>query len=216
MGQLLEKAKQTLETMFNRAFKVLNNGSKFSIKISVYRNYNAPVNKLLQNSNWECDAENLVKFLQTIRAEYGWGNEAVEIGLWQANQETNLSQVILIGDAGANDKSEVSYKRQRNDVELRYSSLFSNPTFYLDELNSLVVKGVTVNAFYLKNSKSEREQQIDIQNFQEIARIGQGKYEFLHLDSQNSSQILIDLITQQVLYSIGGENLVEAYRNTIW
>jgi hypothetical protein len=37
--------------------------------------------------------------LKTIVVEGGWVNEANEIGLFHANRETDLSQIILIGDA---------------------------------------------------------------------------------------------------------------------
>ena len=215
MRKLLEKTKQTLEIMFNRAFKILNNGSKFSIKISIYRNYDAPVSKLLQNSNWESQADNLIQFLQTIYAQYGQGNEAIEIGLWQANQEINLNQVILIGDAGPNNLMEIEKNRRMNLAELQ-KSVFAEKTNYLDELKKLSSKGVKVNAVYLKNNKSSAQQREDIQILKKISEIGNGKYEYLDLDSANSSQLLIDLITQQVLFSIGGENLVEVYRTTKW
>ena len=188
---------------------ILAKGSKFAIKIAVYRNYNAPVNKLIQNSNWETQADNLVQFLQTVRPEYGMTNEAIEIAFQQANQEINLAHVILIGDAGANTKVEVLEKRKKNYAELKTSRDFAQEMFYLDELNRLVAKGVKVNAVYLKNGKSIIQQQQDIKNFQDIAENGTGKYEYLDLDSKNSSQLLIDLITQQVLFSIGGEDLVE-------
>ena len=215
MRQLLEKTKQTLETMFNRAFSVLNSSSKFSIKIAVYRNYDAAKeNKLIQNSNWESEAENLVKFLQTVRAEFGLGNEAIEIGFWQANREVNLSQVILIGDAAPNTENDVQQKRLKYPEGLRKSVDFANPVFYLTELHKLVAKNVIVNAIYLKNIKKDQNvQKTDIESFQEIARLGKGKYEYLDLFSSNSSQLLIDLITQQVLFSIGGEDLIEVYRS---
>jgi hypothetical protein len=52
----------------------------------------------LQQSTWETKPQTLINFLWAIKTEGGWGNEAIVIGLFQANQEKNLSQVILIGD----------------------------------------------------------------------------------------------------------------------
>ena len=45
----------------------------------------------------------------------GQGNEAIEIGLWHANQEYNIkpiTQIIIIGDAAPNTDSELSQKGQ--------------------------------------------------------------------------------------------------------
>ena len=46
----------------------------------------------------------------------GQGNEAIEIGLWHANQEYNIkpiTQIIIIGDAAPNTDSELSQKGQK-------------------------------------------------------------------------------------------------------
>ena len=72
--------------------------NSFQIKIVVYRNYNSNESEILQLSSWENKAQNLINFLKTVHPNGGWGNEAIEMGLWYANQEADLSQVILIGD----------------------------------------------------------------------------------------------------------------------
>jgi hypothetical protein len=52
--------------------------------------------------------------MSTINADGGWGNEAIEIGLWHANKEHErelITQVILIDDALSNNYGEVHVKR---------------------------------------------------------------------------------------------------------
>lgn len=97
MSHLLDKTKRTLGVMFERVRQVLEgqamDAASFQMKLAVYRNYNCPENLLLQQSSWENRPENLVEFLEQVYATGGWGNEAVEVGLWSANQEQNLSQV---------------------------------------------------------------------------------------------------------------------------
>lgn len=59
------------------------------MKIAGYRNYSSLEKKLYQASpGWISDFKSLSRFLQnTLQIEGGEGNEAIEIGLWHANQE---------------------------------------------------------------------------------------------------------------------------------
>ena len=102
MYTLLDKTKKTLEVMLGRVGQILEDNNfdpnSFQIKIVVYRNYNSNESEILQSSTWENKAHNLINFLKTVYPDGGWGNEAIEMGLWYANQEDDLSQVILIGD----------------------------------------------------------------------------------------------------------------------
>jgi hypothetical protein len=99
MNHLLDKTKRTLGVMFERVRQVLQaqelDTGSFQMKLAVYRNYNVPENLLLQQSSWENRPDSLVEFLEQVYATGGWGNEAVEVGLWLANQEQNLSQVSV-------------------------------------------------------------------------------------------------------------------------
>ena len=52
-----------------------------------YRNYNSTKDMLLQASTWATDADVLEQFLQTLKADGGWGREAIEVGLAHANEE---------------------------------------------------------------------------------------------------------------------------------
>jgi len=91
------------------------------IKIGGYRNYLSLEKKLYQASpSWTSDTNALCHFLsRTLDIDGGEGNEAIEIGLWHANQEIindngiPLSMIIIIGDAPPNTVEEVKMKRDR-------------------------------------------------------------------------------------------------------
>ena len=91
MVNLLHKSKNTVGTMFERAKQILLDNKldkdSFQIQFVFYRNYNSLADKLLQISPWENKPENLRKFAETINAEGGWANEAIEVALWHANME---------------------------------------------------------------------------------------------------------------------------------
>lgn len=78
----------------------------------VYRNYNAPSEKLLERTTFESTAHNLKDFLKNVEANYGWGNEAIEVAMQAINKEEDVDQVIIIADAAANTEEEVPYKRR--------------------------------------------------------------------------------------------------------
>ncbi|CAF4350286.1 unnamed protein product, partial [Rotaria magnacalcarata] len=89
--------------MFERTSEILKDhkmdSNSFQLQFAVYRNYNSLEDKLLQSSPWETKPNNLRAFMNTIGVEGGWVNEAIEIGLWHANQEHErepITQVILI------------------------------------------------------------------------------------------------------------------------
>ncbi|ETO01529.1 hypothetical protein RFI_35911, partial [Reticulomyxa filosa] len=198
MGHLLQKAKNAVSTMFERISTILKeNGespNSFEMQFVVYRNYNAPADMLLQTSTWESKPENLRSFMESIQANYGWGNEAIEIGFSHVSRETtkgSVSQVILIGDAPANTKEEVLMKRkeskQYNLGEAYWNSnaLYSNPTYYEDELALLKQHNIPVHAFYVENKAQK--------NFMQIANISGGRCEKLDINSKRGSDQLTDL-----------------------
>ncbi|CAF4705970.1 unnamed protein product [Rotaria sp. Silwood1] len=103
MYYLLHKCKNTVDIMFERASEILKEqnikSDSFQLQFVVYRNYNSREDKILQSSPWETKPDNLRAFMNTIEVEGGWNNEAIEIGLWHANEENereNITQVILI------------------------------------------------------------------------------------------------------------------------
>ncbi|CAF3762063.1 unnamed protein product, partial [Rotaria sp. Silwood1] len=168
MSHLLQKSKNTVGLMFERAAEILkmNNISadSFEIQFVVYRNYCCQENKILQHSPWETKPDNLRAFMNTINVEGGLGNEAIEIGLWHANKEherEDITQVILIGDAPPNTKTEVTDKRRHKGEDYwKTTKFFARPTYCEDELAKLISKKIPVHAFYVDNRAQQAFQQI--------------------------------------------------------
>lgn len=216
MSYLIDGTKATIGTMFDRASQVLKDSSmkqkNFAMQFVAYRNYNSKEDKLLQSSTWESKPEDLRAFLKTVRAEGGWGNEAIEVGFWHVNQEaerSTVSQVILIGDAPANSTQEVSSKRGNFGESYWRGTKFARPTDMTTELKQLQQKGIPVHAFFVANRAK--------QCFQKIAKTSSGRTEFLDINSSSGADTLTNLVTEQVLRNIGGdpiegEALVKAYR----
>ena len=98
MSDLIKRCKNTIEEMFKRARLVIESlgiTNPFEIQLAVYRNYDAPFNPpktttgLLDYSNWEILPANLKFFMETVEADHGLGNEAIEIGNITTNTNTN-------------------------------------------------------------------------------------------------------------------------------
>jgi hypothetical protein len=218
MSHLIQKAKNTVGKMFERASGILTekgiNPDAFEMQFAVYRNYDCRAEKLLQVSSWETKPDNLRAFMDTIAAEGGtWEPEAVEIGLWHANREADdggVSQVILIGDAPANDEKLVDLGRKKYLGEVYWQTTkFVEKTHYLREIESLKQKGIRVHGFFVARSAKV--------DFERIAKETGGRSEFLDVNSSSGADALTDLVTEEVLRSVGGnENgaaLVAAYQS---
>ena len=148
MADLISLAKQTVGEMFKRAFAVLGpKAAGVSMQLGVYRNFNAPDDLRLETTDWESSSEPLFNFLKNVVASYGWGREAVELGVYHAVQQhlvEPISQVIIIGDAPPNTRAESDLKR----AEYTNSSRFPNPVYFDDQRAALMEAGVIVHAFY--------------------------------------------------------------------
>jgi hypothetical protein len=215
MSGLLSAAKETVCTMFERASIVLAEkglpSDAFQMQFAIYRNYNSAENKILQVSPWNSKASNLRAFMDTIGPEGGWGNEAIEIGLWHAVKESEMpdliSQVILIGDAPANSQNEITQKRAHFGENYWKTTRFDKPTYYASELKKLKDKNIPIHAFYLTSSAKK--------NFEEIARETSGRCEQLNIHSAQGAELLTDFVTEEVLRKTGGDEgdaIVELYR----
>jgi hypothetical protein len=149
--------------------------------------------------------------MNTISPEGGCGNEAIEIGLWHAVNESempdSISQVILIGDAPANSENEVTQKRARSGENYWKTTKFAKPTYYASELKKLKDKEIPVHAFYLTPSAKN--------NFEEIARETSGRCEQLDIHSAQGAKLFTDFVTEEVLRKTAGDEgnaVVELYR----
>ena len=215
MSSLLSAAKETVCTMFERASDILTDrqlpSNTFQMQIAVYRNYNSTESKILQASPWETKASNLREFLNRIGPEGGMGAEAIEIGLWHAVKESemedSISQVILIGDAPANTRLEVSQKRASFGEEYWEKTRFGKPTYYEHELQKLKEKHIPVHAFYLTSYAKH--------NFRQIASETRGRCEQLIIQSSEGAESLTNFVTEEVLRKAAGaqgDAAVELYR----
>jgi hypothetical protein len=149
--------------------------------------------------------------MSTIGPEGGLGNEAIEIGLWHAVNESetqdSISQVILIGDAPANSPDEVTQKRTRLGENYWKSTRFNQPTHYTFELKKLKDKNIPVHAFYLTQSAKN--------NFVEIAHETSGRCQELNIHSSDGAESLTHFVIEEVLRQTAGDQgnaVVELYR----
>ncbi|ETO11722.1 hypothetical protein RFI_25649 [Reticulomyxa filosa] len=212
MQHLLQKAKNAVCTMFDRISTILKDKELppdcFEMQFMVYRNYNASEDMILQASPWESKPDNLRKFMETVRADYGLGNEAIEIGLACVNTEAgkeDVSQVILIGDMPPNKRQEVDKKRQIKGEHCWKGTKFSIPTYYKKELDLLKQSNITVHAFYV-GEKAKR-------HFEAIARTSGGKCAELQINSDQGSEQLIDIVSTTILKHAGRSREPNLLRN---
>jgi hypothetical protein len=174
MSHLLNGAKAMVATMFKRTFDLLADHklppSSIMIKIAVYRNYNSTADKLLETSGWENNAVYLSSFLNGIHVDGGWGNEAMEVALYDAANEAEfgrVSQVLVIGDAPPNTAQEVTHRRNSDRGQAYWSrTKFAEQRLWSTEVNRLVDRDVPIHTFYVDNDAKKA--------FEEIARLSKG------------------------------------------
>ena len=202
--------------MFERAQKVLTDEGiakdSFQLQFAGYRNYNSSSDLILQHSTWTSKASELKKYLKNIEVDGGWGNEAVEVGLWHAAQEhkkEQISQVIIIGDAPPNTESDIENKRKGIFSRIYWAaSRYSKVQHWAQEIKVFVEDHIPVHTFYVdKQAKS---------SFELIAKMTSGNCEELDIYSQNGSERLTSLVTMQILKDVGerkglGNKLVDSY-----
>jgi hypothetical protein len=215
MYALLHKCKNTVDIMFKRASEILQvhniPPNSFQLQFVVYRNYNSKEESILQCSTWETKPDELRTFMNKIEVDGGLGNEAVEIGLWYANQENKrepITQVILIGDAPPNTRDEVKTNRKQFGEAYWLKTKFQQQTYYEDELENLKMSKISVHAFYVEKRAKD--------TFEKIAKSTGGRCEMLDINSEAGANMLTNLVTEEILKNIGGsakgDALVKAYR----
>ncbi len=206
MSHLITKTKHCIVDFFNRIQQILKDqgcNAQLNVQFAAYRNYNTPVEQILQLSPLSTDPSKLQTFMRGVDVAGGWGNEAIEVGLLHANTMENLNHVILIGDRPPNTRLDVEVKRNYDYGEQYWSKSIGPATYYKDELRELVNKKVIVDTFHVAVDAAEK--------FGDIARFSGGSNEFLDINSAGGSQQLIDAFCCSVLKQIGGEAFVEAY-----
>ena len=217
MGGVLDQVKMTVQSMFERAHTILEDEgypNAFEMQFAVYRNYNAQ-GMILEHSTWERKPDNLRAFMSEVRACYGLGNEAIEIGLRHVNQEREaeeVSQVILIGDMPPNTRGEV--KMHRAGASFNAGNKWAEETYYEDELQHIIDAEIPVHAFYV-DVHAEKA-------FRDIASRTNGSTGPLDITSTKGAEMLTSLVTERILVNVNKvthgsaemeKKLIESYRS---
>ena len=93
-----------------------------------YSKYNVPVDQIVEASTWETKPHNLSTFLKDLYVRGGWGPEAIETGLMHAlceHTKRPIDQIILVGDAPANNLAQVRSNRATGLPSLGNESYWS-------------------------------------------------------------------------------------------
>ena len=209
MCHLLEKSKNTVATMFERARAVLQEKGctqGFELQFACYRNYDQKQEALLQVSPWSPRPENLKQFMAGVSASGGTHlEEAVEVALFHANSEADgLAQVILIGDAPPNTAHQIDEGRARFGEGYWAGTRFAQRTDWEAEARRLADRAIPVHAFYVDRDAEGA--------FKLISERTGGTSGFLDVNSADGAALLTDTVTECILRGIGGEAYVAAYQ----
>jgi len=222
MNALIEKTKLCISTFFDRCQKVLDSEgvtSGFELQLAGYSNYNVKVEDILENSTWEVKPHNLSIFLTNLRVRGGWSSEAVEVGLMHALQEHQkrpIDQIVIIGDAPAQPLSDVTRKRadktsgHQGDAywDTRRPVWAPSGIPKKDAAGMLLdiqaIKPVPLHCYYMNNRAKESFERL-------AAATGGGSAHPLDVNSKEGAQLLTDAVCKQILSSLGGKALEDAY-----
>ena len=220
MNSLIEKTKTCIGTFFDRVQKVLDHEgieSGFELQIVAYSNYNVLVDEILEASTWEAKPHNLARFLSGLDTRGGWGPEAIELGLMHAlleHQKRPINQIIVIGDAGANSMANINHNRacglKDGDAYWDAQRPVWSPTGIpkmeaVNVLNSIqAVHPVPIHCYHMASRAKGSFEQLA------AATVG-GTAQKLDVNSSSGAQLLTDAVCKQILSSLGGKALEDAY-----
>ena len=124
----------------------------------------------------------------------GFKKEAIEIGLWYANQQKQLNMILLIGDAAPNPLDHVLRERKGNWAQKDWDRTEYPSTHYLNEIELLKQKNIPVHSFYLHLDAKK--------DFQEISTITGGKsFDCTQMDEVLNSETFTDLLMYNYIQS---------------
>lgn len=186
----------------------------FEVQLAVYGNYSCYKKYLFEKSDFTSKPGTLRTFMNDIATNGGQGNEAVECGLFHANEllgkngSNYIDQIVLLGDMPPNTPEECTsrqnYYRGRHG---KYGSVDNS----LIQIEKLRRHNVPIYTFYLENYRETKK------SFEEIAAKTNGKSYPLDVKSPTGSKDLADALAQRILAKVGEKTnhneLVEEYCN---
>ena len=230
MSNLLGKAKNTVKQMFTRTYNCLKekgDTTGVQMQFACYRNYNGGPEQLLEHSPWASEPDRLYTFMDSVGATGGSyidGYEAVEIGLWHANEEADrlrasddgegddgLTQVILIGDMPPNTVEDVERLREshRRKGHSWATTKYKHPTHEAEQIERLKAQHtndgtpIPVHAFYVDDDARS--------SFTRIAEATGGECQHLEVDTDRGAADLTRAVAKNILVGIGGETYGDFY-----
>lgn len=208
MDKVIESLKKSLKNIFDTVSKKLKELShikqgifQVQIPVALYRDYDCE-HEILEFSGYSIAAEDLIKFLGKIETFGGVDiPEAVEIGLYYANQQTELTQVMLVGDANAKDINEVIRDREKFWQKEKWEEIYGPPTSWEEQVAKLAIKKIPVNAVFLKAKDDEKKD-----NFKDISEKTGGKYHSIEKSKlESNTKIFQDYLSPFILRDIDEE-----------
>ena len=154
MSKVLIQILTNTKLCLQRTYEILNQKSiarGFEIQMAIYRNYDCNDTKLFQSSPFSNNSADLIRFLKGVDVEGGWGNEAIE-NLYNhvLNFETDVDQLIVIGDAPGNMDSEIKKKREsKGESYWKRNPRFAEVLNGNQLIDQLAARKIPVHSFYI-------------------------------------------------------------------
>jgi hypothetical protein len=124
MTCMLDNTKSTIVEMVGDIRAILEEkqvSGNFQIKFYVYRNYGSGPELVVEESDWNFTLQQQKAFLDRIVVQGGQKREAIEAALQLVNDDIEkgfeVTQILLIGDAGPNDDAPSEKREGRNEIE---------------------------------------------------------------------------------------------------
>ena len=207
MSSTIEATKARVGEFFDRCQKVLEKEGieqGFEIQLAGYSNYNVGIEQILEASTWEQKPGNLRTFLQQLGVRGGRGREAVEVGLQYAlsqhTAEHPITQIVLIGDAGANTYEDIVTKREDRYGEKYWYDARSSwcpqgvskvtAADAVTRLAQVVGRPPPIFAYFIGGRATS--------SFQELAVASGGKAQELAINDPKGAEMLTDAICTKV------------------
>ena len=185
----------------------------FALQLAIYRNYNSMQADIFDHSPWSTDTAELLQFIKPVRATggggYGRSEEAMEVGLKhaliEADKEDGLSQVIVIGDIGANTDANIrAYFASHAYGHLHSGSWYVGSSAYPENAEQLCRqlkdKNVPVHGLYVNKSAAEDD-------FKRISQVAGGQAEFMDVsDVTKAKASVIGMFGKAVIAAAAGKD----------